>query len=1783
MKPESTVTFEGCEIYETIHIGAEIRIYRGRDMRSGRPVIIKHLPKMEVFDTQVINLKNEYDILNQITSERLLKVYSLERSDKGYVLLMEDSMGKSLKSIISSGPLNLESFYKIALSLCDILNEIHRNKIIHKDIKSDNIIANLDTFDTRIIDFGISTRLSREETKLMAPNVLEGSIQYISPEQTGRMNRSIDYRSDFYSLGVTFYEILTGSLPFLNEDLLELVHSHLAKSPVPPIGVNPNLPLSLSDIIMKLMAKTAELRYQTALGLKSDLQKSYDNYTSGTKESFDLGSHDISDEFRVPQKLYGRETDVQTLLQRFKEVKASGKTESILIGGYSGVGKSSLIKEINKPITEFKGYFSSGKFDQYNRNLPFSGIIQALTNLLQLILTEEQSKIDEWKKKILLGLGSNGKIICDVIPDLVYIIGEQPEVVELGSQENANRFYIVFQNFFKVFADEEHPLAIFLDDMQWCDTSSLIMLKNLLVDTSVKYILLMFAYRDNETDVSHPFITMIDALKKENGIVNTITLRPLDKENVIHLIRDTLSSDENSISELGEILHLKTGGNPFFINELLKMIHKNKLISFEHEKGKWLWDLEKIKQTSISNNVVELLIGRIKKFSDKTQHILKLAACIGNEFDLGTLSIINESNPYDTEAEMLECIQEELVVNIGDNWKRVSSMKDDKVNTQNFSNANSIRYKFQHDRVQQASYELIADADKKKLRLGIGRIILEKTEKADLEDHIFEIVNHVNSGIELVTESGEKEKYSMLNYQAGKKAKSSAAYKPSLYYFTLAMEHLPANSWQKNYTNTFAVYKERAELEFLNGNFEKSEELITILLEHAKSEIEKADIYYLLMLRFIIALKAVEAIDAGKKGLTALKLALPEENLGEIIGGEMKAVEKYETEEDLERLYNKQSLEDPSLIAGLKIMNNLSPAAYLAGQGELWALIALKGVNLSINNGIHAYSSVAFAEYSLILAAYGNYKRALLFGSLGLRLSEKWGTFSLFQKARNSLVVGNFINPWMRHISESQEINASGYQAGLDSGNLIYAGYILLNQPLCSFYQGLPLKSVLEKLPASMNFTKKNKDELSYNAIVATKIIASALAGLTESDAIFDIPETDEKSYLANCHTVKDFWSVSQYLNLKSQALYHFGLFEQAEAVIEEAKQYLGYTQGLTTIISSHNFYSSLILTAIYSRKDRKTQRKILATVKANQVQMKIWADNCPENFLHKYLLIEAELGRIRQHKKWKVIAIYQRAIEEARVSDYIQNEALANELAANFWIESDQKKFAEIFFFSSIQRYEEWGAYRKSEMLKVEFNKKFDDWKKDLTTTISNSLSSSPALGSATTSYSGQSLDLQTVIKSSNVIAAEIKLESLLGKLMKIMIENAGAQRGVLLLRKEGSLFIEAEGRVDSEHVNTMESIPAGSSDKIPASIVYYVERTKQSLVLSDASTDAKFNQDVYVKANHPKSVLCSPIMQKGVLTGILYLENNLTEGAFTPDRLQIINILSGQAAISIDNAMLYANMEQKVMDRTHELAQANEELGEKNKNITSSIEYSLTIQQAILPAQSVMRENFKDFFLLYRPKDIVAGDFYWFSKLENDDIFIVAADCTGHGVPGALMSMIGHNFLNQIVNEKKITDPAEILHHLNKSVRIALKQDLEFTESRDGMDLCLLKISGNKATYAGAKRPLIVSKDGILEIIKGDVASIGGRQKSDKDLYTNKEVEILPGKTNFYLTTDGYIDQPDPNRNKIGTKKLTEIIQQVHALDADEQLKKFSEKLDNHKSHEEQRDDITVICLML
>jgi predicted ATPase/GAF domain-containing protein len=1789
-------TINNYEILKRLNSNPEIEIYRAFDSKLNKNIILKNISNTNEFNSTVVNLKNEYEIMKYLSDSNLmLNVYSFERHDDGYFLAMEDTEGTSLKEIIKNDKITLDHFFTIALGLSDLLLFIHKKKVIHKDIKPDNIILNNNYSNIRIIDFGISTRLSKEETKWSAPNVLEGSIHYISPEQTGRMNRSVDYRSDFYSLGITFYELLTGNLPFMSTDLLELVHSHLAKTPVSAKELNKEIPLAISKIIEKLMSKTAENRYQTAFGLKYDLEKCKEIYLDFKNQNkayseidFELGTKDISDVFTIQQKLYGRDSDISILMEAFRNVKDTGKSEIILIAGYSGVGKSSLVREISKPITEFRGYFLNGKYDQFNKNMPFSAIIQVFTNIIRLILTETPEEISQWKEELQFALGINGKILTDVIPELEYIIGSQAPVVELGAQENANRFYLVFQNFIKVISNEKHPLAIFLDDLQWADSASLSLIQNLIDDDSVQYLFLMLAYRDNEIDKTHPLQVLLDDIEKTSYKIEKILLKPLNENSVKQLLEDSLHAQSNDISEIASLVLSKTGGNPFFINEFLKKLYRSDLIQFNYDKAIWTWNINDIRNVKVSENVVELLIDKISILPKSIQNILKYASCIGNIFDLSTLSQIHKKSLKETANELREAIDAEMIFPIGDTYKLADSMIEITENIDsNFNTSKNILYKFQHDRVQQASYEILDPNLKKSLRLEIARILYKNIEITKKEESLFDIVNHFNTGFDLVTDNEEIKLIINLNLQAGKKAKLSTAYKPALEYISKSYEILvnwvgENKAWSEYYSLTLNITKELAEVQYLNGNFEISEKSIQKILTSSIDPLVKGEAYNLLIIQYCSLGKYDKALEIINTALESLGESLPYENTSKYFENEIKDLNINLRDRKISDLLDETEMTDPFKKLTIKILTNSLPMAYNL-KPELFPIISAKMVNIFLKNGMSA-ESYGISCYSIVLATgFSDFKNAYDFSLLAVKLSEKYN--SQAEKTKGSNVLANYTTPFVRHLKNAENINSEGLQASYDSGEFLHGSYCAMNMCLNSFYQGEALNKVIyDKVDKLYHFATKVKSSLSIDTVMGVKIIVSNMLGITKYNLDFDIEENSELEFYNNCESHQSMFPVCLYKIMKAQVLFLYYEFQLAHEEILKAKELLPFISGQNSA-AEFNFYYSLILASLYKTANKQTKLEYIKQIKINQKQMKTWAENCSENFLHKYLLVEAEIARL-EYKNWKAAKFYDEAIAEAKKNDFVQNEALCNELAGRFWNYKKNIRSAKEYMISALKRYESWGAVRKIEQLKSAYLNLIID------NTTSNDVNTSYNTNSnyngtitntnSTTLQGSNTLDLQSIIKSSSAISGEIRLENLLHKIMNIVIENVGAERGILLLKSKNDFFIEAEGSTKADDVKIRTNISLKNYKDIPHSLIYYVERTKEFIVLHDAIKDDKFNKDSYIKNNLIKSILCCPVLKQGELTGILYVENNLSTGVFTEDRLQVIKILASQAAISIDNALLYSNMEQRVEERTIELKEANDELAEKNKHITDSIQYAKTIQEAILPTKSFIKAKYDDFFISFYPKDIVSGDFFWYAENEESS-FIAAVDCTGHGVPGAFMSMIGSAILNQIVKELKIYEPALILNHLNRNIRIALKQDVNEDASRDGMEICLCRVDKDKVVFSGGHRPLFMVKNGEFFTYKGDKDSIGGKQKTDDKLFTNIEIPLERGiRTAFYLTTDGFQDQPNTDGKKIGSKGLHEIIMKYNNLDGMNQKLKFAEELKNHAGPEPQRDDITVIGIL-
>ena len=1489
-----SITLPGYEIIESIHEGWNTVIYRANYLVANNPVIIKTLKAEYPTLEDVSRLRHEYKILKPLNLEGVIKPLALENYQNGLALILEDFGQPSLKWYITHNTVNLKEFLQIAIQVVTALGKLHQNNIIHKDIKPHNILVSSQLNEIKIIDFSIATRLTRENAAYNSLNLLEGTLAYISPEQTGRMNRYIDYRTDFYSLGVTFYEILTGKLPFVTDDPMELLHCHIAKQANSPAQLNPEIPSVISAIIIKLLAKNAEDRYQSAAGIRVDLEDCLVQLeNTGKIAYFSPGQRDKTGQFLIPQKLYGRETEVEKLMTAFARV-STGTSEMMLVSGYSGVGKSSLVYEIHKPIVGQKGYFIAGKFDQFKRNIPYAALIQAFSELIEQILTESPTQIANWKKELLTALGDNGQIIIDVIPQIELIIGSQPEVPHLDPTESQNRFNRVFQKFIHVFTKQTHPLVLFLDDLQWADSASLKLIQLLITDPDSQYLLMIGAYRDNETNPTHPLILTLDEIIDSGATINQIILQPLGLNTVKQLVSETLS-DSIRTNLLAELLFNKTQGNPFFLTQLFQTLYAEKLLKFDFTEGRWLWDLEQIQAIGITDfNVVELVARNILKLPNETQQALKLAACIGDRFNLEVLAIVSEKSLLSTADNLWDALQSGLILPLSNAYK-IPLFFDD-YEQGNFSlDEYKVSYKFLHDRVQQAAYSLIPEEDKKATHLKIGQLLLQKTAKYALEEHIFDIVNQLNIGKELITEASENYELAKLNIIAGKKAKLATAYEAAVKYFTFALELLAENDWQTDYDLMLELYIEAAEAEYLNINFSQASQLSQIAQEKAKTLLDQVKVYELQMQICIAQLEMIEAIDIGLQVLDKLGVPLF------VIQGE----ESFNFElPQLEQLDNMPEMTDVYQLSAMRILKLLCAPAFQA-KPEIFPQLILTMINLCIDYGNSALSAFAYGFYGLLMSGTGKLDAGYQAGLIAIKILEKFAAKELKAKVYN--LFNSNIRSWKEHARNSVAPLQEAVQCGLEMGDLEWGGYCAGNFCAYTFFTEENLDTAVQKQGIYLDLVIKIKQEIPINFSAVWRQLGLNFQISNDDNCLLTGESFDESEMLPRLITAKTGTVLFVFYVAKTILSYQFKKYEQALEYVALAFEQAGSAFGFMQV-AVLNFYHSLILLANYQSVSVEKQKKYLETVQTNQEQMKYWATHAPMNYQHKYLLVEAEKARVLG-EILTAMELYDAAIQGAKEQRYKQEEAIANELAAEFYLGIGREKIAKTYMTEAYYVYIAWGAIAKVKDIEKNYAHLVFRTIKQEVSDIAATRTSNSTTGSVTTV-----LDLATVMAASQAISGEIIFSGLLDKLIKIVIENAGAQRGVLLLKQERKWLVEAEGIVTDEDIKISQQLSYDYSEEyLPTTVINYVEITQQSLILDDATVSPIFANDTYILEKKPKSILCTPVIFQGNLTGIIVLENYLSPGVFNDQRVEIIKALSAQIAVSIENALIYQREQEK------------------------------------------------------------------------------------------------------------------------------------------------------------------------------------------------------------------------------------------------------------------------------
>ncbi len=1502
----------GYEMLDIIYESSGSLVCRAVREPDGLGVVLKALAKEHPLPEEIARRRREYAILHSLTVDGVIEVYGLEENASGPVLVIEDFGAEPMSRYAKQVPPSFPEIARIALRMVGILGELHAAQIIHKDVNPSNVVCCPKTRMLKIIDFDIAGIFSREDPFPRDPARFHGTLPYISPEQTGRTNRLVDYRTDYYALGVTLYELLGGCLPFETTDPLELVYCHIARMPTPPAELMPGIPRALSDITMKLMAKNASERYQSSWGIKADLEEYLDRLESpAPNESFPLGRSDRPARFQPAQKLYGREKEIQALLDAFERV-STGPKEIMLVSGDPGVGKTALVREIYEPVTRNRGSFVYGKFDQFQQDSHHFSIMDVFRQLVRQRLTESDEELSTLRQELIAACGHNGRILLDVIPELEHIIGPQLAVPEVVPVEAQNRFNRLFRAFVRLWCSRGHPLVLFLDDIQWADASSLRLLELLMTDDELRFLLVVAAYRPGEVSKVHRFMRSVTRMTLEGAVVNSVSLVALRLEHLTELVSDTFGADRDSAVPLAHLILKKTAGNPFFVNEFLRSLYEARLLDFDMERGVWWWNLKQVEVQEITENIVDLMSLKIHKLQPKTQELLKLASCVGSRFELGILIAVFEYSPAAVLDALREAVAEGLVLALGDVW---SGGETDHLDT---DGTVPVEFAFSHDRIQQITYELIESGDRPALHLRMGQVLRDRGFLSMNGEKYFCVVDHLNAATDLLESAQQKLDLAELNLMAGKRAKNATAYEAALRYLRAGIALLDHGGWQDRYELIFDLHVHAAEAAYLCTDFETTERYCQVALRNALGDLDKVRAYDVLIQACIAR---YQMLDAARNAVTALRLLgadLPDEPSTFVVFKALMKTKVLLLGKRIESLVDLPEMTDPRARAALRIMSSAAKAVYAAAP-RLTPLLVSHTVNLSIKLGNAPESALAYATYGLVLISLGDIDKAYRFGELALNLAQRFGIVK--STIRPMMAVYFFIKPWKEHYRQSIQHFKYIYESALQLGNFEDASHCAYFYCTCLYRTGENLLVVDREMAAYSEVIRKLQQKSAYRLLAVFHQTVLNLLGNAPDPRCLRGGAFDEETALPLLHKANDLSTLCvTYVN---KLMLCYLLHDYAHAA-EHSKNAARYLEGAraTVAVPSFCLYDSLTCLALYASADKSARRLLMRTVASHLRKMRRWAVHSPVNYSHKVLLMDAERMRA-WGKDARAEKCYLRAIEGAREHKYLNEEALAQELAGQFFLSRGNREKAKAHILQARHCYARWGARTKVRHIEETY--------RDLLGVPPEAAPIGIEESARTTTVSGGlgfNLDLATVTRASQAISGEIVLDKLLDKMMNIVIENAGAQKGLLILQSEDGLVVRAEVTTDQQNKPLRHLLPIEQCPRLSPAIVRYVARTRERVVLNDAARRGMFTGDPYIVSCQPKSILCAALTNRGKLMGILYLENNLATDTFTADRLELLRILCSQAAISLENALLYERMEQLVQERTGQLQWSNAEL---------------------------------------------------------------------------------------------------------------------------------------------------------------------------------------------------------------------------------------------------------------
>jgi PAS domain S-box-containing protein len=1391
--------------------------------------------------------------------------------------------GEPLAALLGA-PMEVGTFLRIAVGIASAVSKVHQAGLVHKDIKPANVLITGPGPQVQLTGFDIASHLTRERQSPEPPELIAGTLAYMAPEQTGRMNRSIDSRSDLYALGVTLYEMSTGSLPFTASDPMEWVHCHIARHALAPCERVKGVPPPVSAIIMKLLAKTAEDRYQTAAGLESDLRRCLYQWESQRRiDDFPLGEHDIPDRLLIPEKLYGREREVEALLAAFSRIVNGGAPELVLVSGYSGIGKSSVVNELHKALVPPRGWFASGKFDQYKRDIPYSTLAQAFQSLIRGLLGKGDAELAVWRNALQEALGQNAMLMVDLVPELKHIVGEPPPVAELPLRDAQRRFQLVFRRFISVFARPEHPLALFLDDLQWLDAATLDLLEDLLIQGDVGQLMLIGAYRDNEVDGAHPLTRKLEGIRKSGTRVQEIVLTPLARKDTQHLVEDALRCEPQRAAPLASLLHEKTAGNPFFAIQFVSSLAEEGLLRFDHAEARWSWDLERIRAKGYTDNVVDLMVAKLGGLPIGTRKALQHLACLGNAADAALLAMVYEESENQVHADLRGAVRAGLILH------------------------SEGAYRFLHDQVHEAAYSLIPEDLRPAAHLRIGHLLLSRTPPEKQQEAIFDIVNQFGRGAALVTARDERERLAELNLGAGLRAKASSAYTSALKYLVDGAALLADDAWQRRRELVFSLELHRAECEFLIGESAAAEQRLTELSSRAANVLELATVTCLRVDLYTALDRSDRAVAVCLQYLRHLGIVWSPHPAEQEVQREYAKIWSRLGGREIEDLVSLPLMTDPVSLATLDVLTKvLAPALFT--DANLLSLAICSAVNLSLERGNSDGSCVAYEWLGQIAGPhFNNYKAGFRFGLLGYELVERY-SLTRFQP-RIYIVFASHFMPWTHHVRAGRQLIHKAFEIANKIGDLSFAAYSRLTLNTNLLTAGDPLSDVQREAEIGLQFAHKIRFGFAIDTITAHLVLIRTLRGSTLEFGCFDDGQFEELQF--ERHLASDqrlALPECVYWIRKLQARFLSADYASAvDASLRAQRLLWSVPSNLHKIDYYH--YAALSHAALWDSASADQRRQHRAALAAHHKQLEIWAENCPENFEDRAALVGAEIARI-EGRELDAERLYEQAIRSAQANGFVHNEAVAYECASAFYRARGLDQFAELYLRNTRDAYLRWGADGKVRHLDKIYPRLRQKEREPVPTST---------IGAAV-----EHLDLATVIKVSQAISGEIVLDKMLDTLMRTAIEHAGAERGLLVVLRGVERVVAAEATTKHDAVTVQRRDETATATMLPEAVLHYVLRTHESLILDDAAAQNPFADDPYIQRQHARSILCLPLLNQAKLIGVLYLENNLAPRVFSPARIAILKLLASQAAISLENTGLYHDLAKRE-SKIRRLVEAN------------------------------------------------------------------------------------------------------------------------------------------------------------------------------------------------------------------------------------------------------------------